>query len=205
MSPPVGSEGAQGHELQMVTNTLGPWMFTMALLPLLQKTAAMSPAGAVRVTWSGSLASYAAPRGGVEFDARGEPVAWGIRGKDYAQTKACNVLLAHEFARRFGEGDNGVVSLCWNPGNLKTELQRHQLWWEVLLAWPLLFHQRWGAYTLLFAGWSEEAATEERNGTYVLPWGRFGVPRRDLKDGANGNAVKFWEWCESVSKKYGGV
>ena len=34
-----------------------------------------------------------------------------------------NVVFAKELARRYG--DKGIVSTSVNPGNLKTELQRH--------------------------------------------------------------------------------
>lgn len=34
-----------------------------------------------------------------------------------------NVVVSNEFARRYG--DQGVVSMSCNPGNLKSELQRH--------------------------------------------------------------------------------
>ena len=58
MIPPVGSKAAQGHELQMGTNVLGPFLFTQLLTPLLQKTAASSPPGSVRVTWAASTRNH---------------------------------------------------------------------------------------------------------------------------------------------------
>jgi hypothetical protein len=63
----------------------------------------------------------------------------------------------------------------------------------------------YGAYTELFAGWSEEAGKPEKNGAYIIPWGRFGGFREDLtaeieKEG--GNAEKFWDWCDRVTKEY---
>lgn len=41
----------------------------------------------------------------------------------YAQSKYGNVAIARELARLYG--DQGIVSTVVNPGNLKTELQRH--------------------------------------------------------------------------------
>lgn len=52
MTPSVGSRAAQGHELQMGTHALGHFLFTMHLLPILQKTASISPPNTVRVTWA---------------------------------------------------------------------------------------------------------------------------------------------------------
>lgn len=69
MTPPPGSLSEQGHELQMGTNCLGPFLFTSLLTPLLEKTAASSTPGSVRVTWAASLATLAAPTGGVEFES----------------------------------------------------------------------------------------------------------------------------------------
>ena len=57
MNPPQGSQTAQGYELQMGTNCLGPWLFTELLTPLLDRAAANSPRGSVRVTWAASLAT----------------------------------------------------------------------------------------------------------------------------------------------------
>lgn len=116
MTPPVGSKTAQSYELQMGTNCLGPFLFTELLTPLLQKTAASSPAGSVRVTWAASLATMFSPNGGVKFDPKtGAPVVHNSPPIDYAQTKASNALLSMEYQRRYGDSA-GIVSHSWNPG-----------------------------------------------------------------------------------------
>lgn len=51
MVPPSGSKDAQGHDLQIGTNCVGPWLFAQSLLPILKKTAASSAPNSVRVTW----------------------------------------------------------------------------------------------------------------------------------------------------------
>jgi NAD(P)-dependent dehydrogenase (short-subunit alcohol dehydrogenase family) len=58
MNTPPKSKTMQGHELQLGTNCLGPWLFTHHLLPVLQKTAAEAPKNSVRVTWAASLATW---------------------------------------------------------------------------------------------------------------------------------------------------
>lgn len=72
----------------------------------------------------------------------------------------------------------------------------------------LLHHPKFGAYTELYAGLSPDISTE-RNGSYVIPWGRIAVPRKDLvqvmkskEEGGSGNAAAFWEWCEAEVAKY---
>ncbi|KAJ7706054.1 hypothetical protein B0H17DRAFT_1192601 [Mycena rosella] len=43
--------------------------------------------------------------------------------KLYMRSKFGNIVFSNELARRYG--DNGIVSTSENPGNLKTDLQRH--------------------------------------------------------------------------------
>jgi NAD(P)-dependent dehydrogenase (short-subunit alcohol dehydrogenase family) len=58
MNTPPKNKTVQGHELQIGTNCLGPWLFTYHLLPMLQKTAAEAPKNSVRVTWAASLTTW---------------------------------------------------------------------------------------------------------------------------------------------------
>jgi retinol dehydrogenase-12 len=113
-TPPSGSIDAQNHELQLGTNCLGPFLFTQLLLPLLQKTTAVSPLGSVRVTWAGSLTTEVyAPRGGIVMAEDGTPVVPQDQKSNYGQSKVGNVFIASEFARRYG-GD-GIVSVVSLP------------------------------------------------------------------------------------------
>ncbi|KAF2238237.1 NAD(P)-binding protein, partial [Viridothelium virens] len=203
MNPPNGSKTVQGYELQMGTNCLGPYLFTKLLLPVLERTAASSPSGSVRVTWAGSLATEVmAPEGGIEFDAQGAPKVLG-RSADYSQSKVGNVFLAHELAKRAGE--DGIVSVSWNPGNLKTELDRHTPRLEKFVIEKIFLHPaRYGAYTELFAGCSPEV-TPDKNGSYIIPWGRFSDPRPDVQENLrneDGGSAKFWKWCDKESSKW---
>lgn len=201
MIPPAGSVTAQSHELQMGTNVLGPWLFTELLTPLLAKTASNSPAGSVRVTWAASLATFFSPRNGIAWTdtTKTTPKLHGDRRTDYAQSKASNALLAREYAARHGT-PNGIASNAWNPGNLSSELQRHSKSFEKLLISFMLYPPVFGAYTELFAGWSEDAGKPENQAKYVVPWGRFGMLRADVD--ANTDGGKLWEWCERECKPY---
>ncbi|KAK3671585.1 short-chain alcohol dehydrogenase [Recurvomyces mirabilis] len=200
MAPPVGTKSAQNYEVQMGTNCLGPFLLTKLLTPLLEKTASTSAPGSVRVTWAASLATAAAPKGGVQFDASGGPRVHNDRFADYAQTKASNCLLASEYQSRYG-GKGRIVSNSWNPGNLMSELQRHQQGFEAWFTKLLCYPPHFGGYTELFAGWSEEAGKPEHRGKYVGPWGRFVMLRSDIEANKEG-AKKFWEWCEQETKPY---
>lgn len=206
MAPPLGSKDSHGHEQQIGTNCLGAMLFSELLVPTLKNTAASSPAGSVRVTFAASMAIYYSPTGGVDLTT-GSPKDFPTNEMNYAQSKGGSVLLAAEFARRYGK--DGIISLSWNPGNLRSELQRHMS--PILakvLGWTLLYPTYFGAYTELYAACSPEI-TESHNGAFVAPWGRVIDTRKDFAlaskseaEGGTGNASKFWDWCEKEAAPY---
>ena len=108
MVPPKGSKTAQNYELQMGTNVLGSFLLTKLLLPILEKTAASSPAGSVRATFAGSLAvDLGSPTGGVTW-TDDEPTVHSSQQTNYGQSKAGNVLLASALRRRVAK--LGIIS-----------------------------------------------------------------------------------------------
>lgn len=119
MWPPAGSKSAQGYDLQIATNVYGPFLFTLLLHPFLAKTAQASPEGSVRVTWAASVGvELAAPPQALLFQSSStgdsEIVKEGLdANQTYGQSKAANVMLGVECARRWGS-DNivSVVSLA---------------------------------------------------------------------------------------------
>ena len=203
--PPAGSASAQGHELQLATNCLGPYLLTQLLLPLLRTTAAGAAAGAVRVVWSSSIVvDLSAPAGG--FALADVPHPSPDPQANYARSKTGNWFLAAALGR--AEKARGVLSLTQNPGNLATNLTRHRPWlgWAVR---PLLYPARMGAYTELWSGLAEELGMEASGG-YVVPWGRMHPgPRQDLleavkgkDEGGAGRAEEFEAWCEEQVKEF---
>jgi len=143
MTPPKGSKGAQGHELQMVTHTLGPFLLTRCLEARLTETARGKSPGSVRVVWVTSMLSMRAPAGGVVFE-EGAPKLFANQMDNYMQSKTGTAFLAREYATL--RGGDGIVSLVSprtvvcrspqsaqfsnhsqsvNPGLVKTDLQRH--------------------------------------------------------------------------------
>ncbi|KAI1397258.1 NAD(P)-binding protein [Hypoxylon fuscum] len=201
MYPPEGSKDAQGNELQVGTNCLGPYLLYQLLLPLLTKTASSSPTASVRVIWAASIALHVAlpqPQG-IVIDNDGRPTDQGA-SLNYSQTKAGNVFMARELAKTTPH--TGVVHAAFNPGNLRTELQRH---WAGIGRWvteTFLVHPPiHGAYTELWAALTPEL-TPEKSGAYVYPWGRFGTlpagvesAMKSKSEGGTGVATKFLEWC----------
>ncbi|KAH8820116.1 hypothetical protein F5884DRAFT_839877 [Xylogone sp. PMI_703] len=206
MVPPDGSKTKQGYELQLGTNCLAPHLFTKLLLPLMIETAKTSPAGSVRIVdVSSSAAEGLSPRGGVDMANLDYKVNKGAWHK-YGVSKAGNVYHSMEIARRYGQ--DGIISTPLNPGNLRTDLQRHVPSWQLMIFKFILHPPIKGAYTELFAGLSPDV-TLEKNGAWISPWGRFTPLRPDLvkgalpeSEGGTGIAQKWWDWCEEQVKQY---
>jgi len=204
MFPPQGSKTKQGYEMQLGTNCVAPFLFTKLLTPVLISTARLEPPGTVRVVWvSSSAAEGFSPNGGVVLDNLDYESDKSAVHK-YAVSKAGNVFHAKEFARRYAA--DGIVSVVLNPGNLKSDLQRHMPGYQAAMIKPFIYTPIHGAYTELFAGLSPDI-TPDHNGAWIIPWGRFGPLRKDLEDaskseedGGTGIAKQFWEWSEQQVK-----
>ena len=216
--PPAGSKSVQGHELQLATNCLGPWLLTKLLLPQLRAAAESSSAGSVRVVWTSSMmVELTTPKGGADITAllSQAVAAKPDQEKLYTGSKTGNWFMASEFARianeksRDGDNRGTIISVSQNPGNLQTNLLRHTSW---LFRWStgwLLFDAKRGAYTELWAGLSPEITASD-NGCYVIPWGRLHPsPRKDMldalrgvKEGGTGEAEKLREWCDKETAEY---
>lgn len=112
MLTPDGAKGAQGHELRMATNCLGPQLLTDLLAPLLVRTARAQPEqrDSVRIVWVSSMVNASAPKGGIVWDeALNKPKVLPGGMDQYMQTKVGDVLLAHEWGERLGP--DGIVSV----------------------------------------------------------------------------------------------
>lgn len=205
--PPEGSVSSQGIELQFATNCLGPFVFTQLLLPLLESTAAdeATPRGSVRVVWTSSqVMELSSPTDGIIIDELRTPPKNQTR--NYTNSKTGNYFLATELARR--AGPSSVVSVSTNPGAATTNLFRHTPYLKYL-AYPLLHKPQQAALTELYAGLSPDISLE-KNGCYVLPWGRTSNnlrgdlinATRTVEEGGSGRAQEFWELCVEKTKDY---
>ncbi|KAH8807806.1 hypothetical protein F5884DRAFT_704123 [Xylogone sp. PMI_703] len=205
MIPPQGSKTKQGYELQLGTNCLAPFLFTKLLTPLLVHTAKTAAPGSVRVVWVSSSAIRRAPPRGIDLnnmDYHTDAGAW----TKYGISKAGNYYHATQFAKL--HKNDGIISVSLNPGNLKTDLQRHVPRWQMPIINMLVYPPIYGAYTELFAGLSPDV-TLDKSGAWLQPWGRFDAQRSDLEtgsrskaEGGTGMAESFWEWSEEQVKQY---
>jgi NAD(P)-dependent dehydrogenase (short-subunit alcohol dehydrogenase family) len=204
-SPPTNSYSKQGHELQLATNCLGPYLFTRLLLPQLRAAAATSPTNTVRIIWASSqTVDMLAPADGglVPSEIRSPNV--GSTPRTYAQSKVGNWFMAVRFAREL-QGEN-IISITVNPGNLSSNIWKtYPTLNYYAISW-MLKPSIWGAYTNLWAGLSEDVKKEDAGG-YVVPWGKWHPsPRQDIldamKEEGKGVYGEFNEWCDEMTRDF---
>ncbi|KAF5004891.1 hypothetical protein FDECE_8634 [Fusarium decemcellulare] len=207
MTPPEGSKTKQDHELQMGTNCLGGYLLMRSIEDILVETAKVAERGTVRVVWLASTLQIGTPKGGIVWDeAKNEPTVVKNQMENYMMSKVGNVFLARETAQRLGR--EGVMSVSVNPGFMKTELQRHMPG-PVSFMMGLVFKgPQYGAYSELFGLLSPDV-TADRNGSFIVPWGRFGCLPEELKlaleskeHGGTGISQSFVDWCERETYTY---
>ncbi|KAF2143235.1 uncharacterized protein K452DRAFT_286058 [Aplosporella prunicola CBS 121167] len=115
---------ADGFELQLGTNYLGPFLLTALLVPALQ--AAATPARASRVVNLSSRSHLTHSCGQIDLSDLG----WQQRGYDawaaYGASMTASILHANELDRRLGtDAAHPVHGLSVNPGAVMTGLFRH--------------------------------------------------------------------------------
>ena len=133
-----GERTADGLDVMLATNHLGPFLLTNLLLPKLK-----------RVVVVGS---------GAHKQVRSIP--WDdLTNLGYPQTKALNILFCYELARRVA--GTGVTANVADPGFVRTDLGRHMTGWFGLflkLATPFMTTPERGAATSVYLATSPEVA-----------------------------------------------
>ena len=185
---------AEGFELTVATHVLGPYRLTWRLASQLQ------PAGRSTIVTVSSGGMYTEP-----FDLERlemDPAHYdGVRA--YARAKRAQVVLAHEWSRRWSAW--GVASYAMHPGWVDTPGLARGLPSFAHLS-PLLRRPEEGADTAVWlaAGAArppalpgvptspsvEDGFWHDRRlrGEYYLPWTR---PR----DGRDEEGRRLWDWC----------
>lgn len=198
-------KSAQGHDIQMATNCLGSHLLYSLLRPVLITTAKNSVPASVRVTWAGSIAvDTMAPKGGIQFiDGSNEPNIEPMNEQQiYAVAKVGNLWLANAHGRR--DAQHGILHVCWNPGNLRTELTRHSSLFQRAVFQLIMNPPIKGAYTELYSAVSDDLSMEHV-GQYIVPWGRPSDVREDVgegclpsQDGKETGSERFVSWCDQT-------
>ncbi|KAF3916123.1 hypothetical protein AA313_de0201881 [Arthrobotrys entomopaga] len=206
MAAPIDWRTAQGWDIQLGTNVLGPFVLQRHLQPILTDTAKFAPKDSVRVVFLSSISAHVAPPGGVDYaslESKGTLKLSMFAGVDsslrYAQSKCANILMAKAYAQKFK--DTGVIAVAPNPGNLKTDLTRHNPIAGFLMSF-ILYPPRYGALTELYSVASPEI-DQSKNGSVIVPWGRIGPIRHDIIENCEkGGAIKFWDWLEEHTQGF---
>jgi NAD(P)-dependent dehydrogenase (short-subunit alcohol dehydrogenase family) len=113
MAPPSRMTTADGFELQLGSNFLGPFALTLRLLPLLLR------AEAPRVV---TMSSGMANMGRIRFDNLQWERGYGPV-RSYAQSKLADSLMAHRLAQIATERGWHLISNAAHPGFTRTNLQ----------------------------------------------------------------------------------
>lgn len=201
--------GQQGFEYHMTTNTLGGFLLTRLLHPIISRTAEKSLPGSVRVVWPASLlVETGSPPSGIPQDFLDDQSCVQDYIQLYAQSKVGVWFLASEFARR----ETGrTVFIAGNPGTYNTNMWRYT---PTLLRWllrPILRDVARGADTYLWMAFSEDVTAEDAAaGRYAMCDGRWHPGQRDdlvvalrgEEEGGSGRAREFFEWCERAIKPF---
>ncbi|KZV62250.1 NAD-P-binding protein [Peniophora sp. CONT] len=193
MACPMDQLTAQGFDMQIGTNVVGHYFFTTLLLPALE--AASATGTKARVVHTSSSAAYVAKDFYLECIKDG-PERQKLNTRDiYMMSKLGNALLAREMASRYGDK---LVVTSLNPGNLRSDLQRHLPGWQHAVVDLMLYPVPMGALTGLWAGVSPEGAN--LNGEFLIPWARVGpAPEKSLDPALAG---KVWSRLEELCKDF---
>lgn len=200
---------AQGYEIQLGVNCLGPFLFTKLLTPLLVATAAdrSTLTNEVRVVFVSSFAAemYHKKSVGIDMDNLDYHHPESAMHR-YGLSKVGVWAYGVEFSKRFKQ--SGVLGVPVNPGNLRSSLFSTQSFMFRLQVALMHYPAIKGAYTELFAGLSPEVTLDTAGG-YVFPFGRFQPICEELQlaarpetEGGNDLPRKFWEWSEKQVENF---
>ncbi|KAJ1550665.1 hypothetical protein HK096_005676 [Nowakowskiella sp. JEL0078] len=187
-----------GFEEQFAVNHLGPFAFTVPLLPLLKKSA---PSRIVNL--SSELYLFA-PKEGILFDRLNDESAL-IGKRRYAQSKLANILFTKSLAEFF-ENEEVFVNAV-HPGIVNTNLfatkNNYRTVSEKIIGLVVDFfvgltkvEPAEGSLNQLYAATSEEIISKNIRGAYLVPVGKLGkelkiVESKELRD-------KLWKFSEDI-------
>jgi NAD(P)-dependent dehydrogenase (short-subunit alcohol dehydrogenase family) len=185
------AQSAQGVEMQMAVNHLGPFLLTQLLVPSLQ--AARAP----RIV---NVASVAHVKGVLQMNALEQETD----GADYdglaayARSKLANVLFTRELARQYPN----ISSNCLHPGVVRTRLANKASSWKWVLLWtlykPFMRSAHCGARTSVYLAMSPEVRGV--TGRYFDERQCCRKPASQARDEAT--ARELWDWSMDQCRPY---
>lgn len=203
------------HEAQWQTNYLSHWVLTEHLLPLMQQTAKILPAGSVRIVNLTSSGHMGAPKTGINFDdlALKDQGVW----ERYGQSKLANILHSNTLNEKYGPGSENKDGEIWitsvHPGLVETNLattvdsgEKGMLnLLSALRCLRLLWSADKGSWNSLFCAAGQDMKAEQ-SGKYIELYHRFGEPWWQSGHSKDGElAKKLDEWTRETMIKEGWV
>ncbi|KAF6807611.1 oxidoreductase C736.13-like protein 2 [Colletotrichum sojae] len=205
MASPPGLS-ADGFEIQFATNHLGHAMLFRALLPVLERTAAM-PGSDVRVVNVTSVGYRGHPKEGISF-ATLDTVQSGppVLGKwiRYGQSKLANILFTTELARRYPS----ITSVAVHPGVVDTGLVTNQtllnrvsVYLPNKLMGATVLTPEKGCWNQVWAAAAAPRA-ELASGSFYMPVGQLADDKLDGSATNEKLASELWRWTEDVLDRF---
>lgn len=170
-----------GFELQFGTNHLGPFLFTVLLLPRIRE------GSAPRIVNVSSQGHYRVKD--IDWDAQRETTRTVSGFPEYCVSKLCNILFTKELARL--KAGPSVHSYALHPGGVATDVWRRIPWPVAAFMKLFMLTAEEGAQTTLHCATSPEVAGD--NGLYYDKC-REKKPSRLAEDEAL--AKKLWSISE---------
>ncbi|KAF8273736.1 hypothetical protein EI94DRAFT_1563657 [Lactarius quietus] len=195
----------------MVINHISPFLFTRALLPLMEKTA-LGTGSDVRIVNVSSVSHRWVPTpryDSLEAFNNDFTSTWRPNLNVYSYTKLANVLWTNELQRRFDAGKIPITAMSVHPGNVMSEGNVKlftSLTFGRLINWAfsLFFISPYdGGYTPAWAAAARQVF-EERDkykGKYLVPFGTLEEASKDAQ--REDLAKELWETTEKVLKDFG--
>ncbi|CBQ72111.1 related to Oxidoreductase, short-chain dehydrogenase [Sporisorium reilianum SRZ2] len=209
-----------GLELQVGTNVVGHYLFSVLLLPTLYRTSKLPEYAApdsptVRIVQVSSLGHMSSPSDTSfrDLDAVNKqhwPEAKGTWDR-YGKSKLGNILIANELAKLLPK-DARISSISVHPGVVKTGLTRGPIasYGRIVdaLLWfasPLMTAPQDGALTQLYACASLEVDRLGLSGQYLVPVAKVGWKSRLAKDKDGKLGAELFKFCNGFVKEKLGV
>lgn len=180
---------SEGLESTFAANHLAPFLLTRELLPLLERAAAESPVGTVRVIAVSSLAHE-----------QSEAMRWDdlmmlddfAAGPAYCQAKLANLLFTRELDRRLA--DKGITAQAMHPGKVGSNFSSHgEVSLQTYMASQDLIPPEQPARTIVWLATAPEAG--ENGGRYFHDLAEIAAAPQALDDAA---ARRLWQESERI-------
>ncbi|KAK2855700.1 hypothetical protein FQN49_004926 [Arthroderma sp. PD_2] len=186
----------EGHDIQFGTNYIGHFLLVSLLIPTLRQTAA-KPGSDVRVLSISSVGWQMAPSSSstlLSLMTSPDELSKCNRWTRYGVSKAANILLASEMARRYPD----IMSVSIHPGIILTALYDQAkastfvIRYGVSFLTPFASSEKNGVCNHLWAAGCERS--QLRNGEYYTPVGIQAWKNQLVHD--EDTARRLWEWTE---------